>query len=294
MSTAIDCVINTQDQLGETPLWCPRSQRLWWIDIEKPRLQSVDPATGAHQMFAFDSTFCGSVALHAAGGFLLALDNTLVHFDPATGARLPLVQVEPADAGTRLNDGRCDSTGRLWIGTMDAAIVQPLGSLYRVQPDGAVAHQFNDVIVTNSIAIAPDGRTLYMSDTRRYVLWAFDLDLAAGVISNRRPFVDYAALGGRPDGACVDAEGCLWNAVFDGRRVARYTPAGKLDRVIELPVQHPTCVCFGGPGLDTLFITTARKMIAPEQLEREALSGAVLACNVGVKGLPEAMFGQAG
>ena len=108
MTEQIDCVVNTGDQLGETPLWCPRSRKLWWIDIERPRLQSFDPSTGRQETFPFPSTFLGSLALHEAGGFLLALDNTLTRFDPQTGRLTPVVEVEPVSAGTRLNDGRCD------------------------------------------------------------------------------------------------------------------------------------------------------------------------------------------
>ena len=176
---------------------------------------------------------------------------------------------------------------------MDAAIRRPLGSFYRVDPDGTCTRQFGDIIVTNSVTTSPDGTTLYMSDTRRFILWAFDLDVDDGVLSNRRVFVDYTGQTGRPDGACVDADGCLWNAAFAGRQVIRYTPAGRVDRVIDLPVTNPTCVCFGGDDLSTLYITTATKMIPPDVLAREPLSGALLACRVGVQGLAEHMFGRA-
>ena len=293
MPSSVECVVNARDQLGETPLWCPRSRRVWWIDIERPKLQSVDPASGRHEVFSFDSTFLGSLALHAAGGFLVALDNTLHRFDPTTGQKERIAQVEPTSAGTRLNDGRCDSNGRFWVGTMDAAIERPLGSFYRVDAPGETTRLFGDIIVTNSVAISPDSRTLYMSDTRRFVLWAFDLDVGDGVLSNRRVFADYTTTSGRPDGACVDSEGCLWNAVFAGRRVMRYTPVGSIDRVIELPVTNPTCICFGDADLSTLYISTATKMIEPGVLAQETLAGALLACRVGVKGLPEAMFGRA-
>lgn len=292
ISERVRCVVNTRDQLGETPLWCPRTQRIWWIDIERPRLQSFDECTGEHQVFEFaQATFLGSLALHRRGGFVVALDNTLHRFDPATRALERIAEVEPFGRGTRLNDGRCDARGRLWIGTMDAAIEKPLGSFYRVDADGQVHWQFDDIIVTNSVATSPDGRTLYMSDTRRFKLWAFDLDLAHGTLANRRVFVDYADSQGRPDGACVDSEGFVWNAVFAGHRVVRYAPSGEIDRVIELPVTHPTCVCFGGPELKTLYISTATKMIAPEVLARETLAGALLAVDVDVPGLPEPMFG---
>ncbi|MEJ8846681.1 SMP-30/gluconolactonase/LRE family protein [Variovorax rhizosphaerae] len=289
---AVRVVVQARDQLGETPLWCPRSEKIWWIDIERPRLQSFDEHTGQHEVHRFDSTFLGSLALHRRGGFVVALDNSLHRFDPANASLEHIVDVEPAGKGTRLNDGRCDRRGRLWIGTMDAAIQQPLGSFYRVSPSGSVQWLFDDIIVTNSVATSPDDRTLYMSDTRRFKIWAFDLDPDEGVLTNRRVFADYSNDKGRPDGAVVDSDGCLWNAVFAGHRVIRYTPAGKVDRVIELPVTHPTCVCFGGPELRTLYITTATKMITPAVLANEPLAGALLAVEVGVQGLPEPMFGS--
>ncbi|CAA2101977.1 SMP-30/gluconolactonase/LRE family protein [Variovorax paradoxus] len=295
MTHGVRCLVNPRDQLGETPIWCPRSERVWWIDIERPRLQSFDERTGEHQVFEFaQSTFLGSLALHRRGGFVLALDNTLHRFDPASRTLERIAEVEPTAKGTRLNDGRCDRQGRLWIGTMDAAIEKPLGSFYRVEADGTPHWLFDDIIVTNSVCVSPDGRTLYMSDTRRFKLFAFDLDPASGALSNRRVFVDYAQQRGRPDGACVDSEGYVWNAVFAGHRVVRYAPSGAIDRVIELPVTHPTCVCLGGPELKTLYITTATKMIEPEVLARETLAGALLAVEVDVPGLPEAMFGTAG
>lgn len=291
MSHEVRCVVQARDQLGETPLWCSRTQKIWWIDIERPKLQSFDERTGVHEVFPFDSTYLGSLALHRRGGFVVALDNTLHRFQPATGALDPIVEVEPVALGTRLNDGRCDRNGRLWIGTMDAAIEKPLGSFYRVDPDGSRHWLFDDIIVTNSVAVSPDGRTLYMSDTRRFKLWAFDLDPDEGRLSNRRVFVDYTAERGRPDGACVDSEGFVWNAVFAGHRVVRYSPDGRVDRVIELPVTHPTCVCFGGPDLRTLYITTATKMLEPQVLANEHLAGALLAVQLDVAGLPEAEFG---
>lgn len=294
MTGDVRCLVSARDQLGETPIWCPRTQRIWWIDIERPKLQSFDERICEHQVFEFpQSTYLGSLALHRQGGFVLALDNTLHRFDPATRALQRIAEIEPIDKGTRLNDGRCDSRGRLWIGTMDAAIEKPLGSFYRVEPDGTAHWLFDDIIVTNSVCASPDGRTLYMSDTRRFKLFAFDVDVHSGALSNKRVFVDYADQCGRPDGACVDSQGFVWNAVFAGHRVVRYAPSGAVDRVIELPVTHPTCVCLGGPDLKTLYISTATKMIPPEVLASEPMAGALLAVEVDVPGLPEAMFGTA-
>jgi sugar lactone lactonase YvrE len=286
----VTCVVNEADQLGETPLWCERTQKLWWLDIERPRLQSFDPSSGRHDVFTFDSTYAGSLAICASGGFLVALDNDLFRFDPDTRALEKFVTVEPKNPATRLNDGRCDRQGRFWVGTMDNGLSQPRGSLYRVDPSGVVTRADQGFIVSNSLTTSPDGRTLYFSDTRKFVMWAFDLDVDSGNISNRRVFFDHSADGSRPDGACVDADGCVWNAIFAGSRIVRYSPAGKIDRTIALPVTNPTCLCFGGADYSTLYVTSATKMIGPEMLAEETLAGAVLALDVGVRGLPEAAF----
>jgi sugar lactone lactonase YvrE len=287
---AIKSAINTSDQLGETPLWCDRTQKLWWLDIERPKLQSLDPLTDAYQAFPFDCVFAGSLALCATGGLLIALDNNLHRFTPETGELKLFAEVEPATPKTRLNDGRTDRQGRFWVGTVDNNFKEPLGSLYRIDPSGKVTRFMEGIICSNTLAFSPDGRTMYFSDTRGYVTWAFDLDIKNGDVSNRRIFADYRADNSRPDGACVDAEGFLWNAIFGGHRIIRYAPDGRIDRVIELPVSNPTCLCFGGRDFATLYVTTATKMIAPDVLAKETHAGAVLALDVGIRGIAESRF----
>ncbi|MGE0723227.1 MAG: SMP-30/gluconolactonase/LRE family protein [Alphaproteobacteria bacterium] len=287
--TAVRCVHPGADLLGETPVWCPRTRAIWWIDIERPTLQRFDPATGRHEAHPIRARFLGSLALRRAGGFLLALDRALFTYDPERQALAPFCTVEPDDRDTRLNDGRCDGAGRFWVGTMDNGLAAPTGSFYRVDPDGTAHRAFGDVIVTNSVAVSPDQRTLYMSDTRRFVIWAFDL-AADGTLSGRRVFADHTATGDRPDGACCDAEGYLWNAIFAGGRIVRHAPDGRIERSVPLPVTNPTCVGFGGDRLETLYVTTARKFLTPAQLAAEPLAGALLAFEPGVRGLPEPMF----
>lgn len=284
------CVVDAKNELGETPLWCERSQTLWWIDIEQPRLQSFVPANGRRTEHAFDARFLGSVALREQGGFLIALDLALHLFDPVTGALEPFARVEYPSTGNRLNDGRCDRQGRFWVGAMDIDLVNPKGGLYRVDADRTVSRHFSGIKLPNSIAVSPDQKTLYCSDTRSYVLWAFDFEAVAGVVSNPRVLHDFTAARDRPDGLCVDAEGHLWLAIFAGSRLLRLRPDGTIDRVVELPVTNPTCACLGGADLRTLYISTARKYLTPEQRDAEPWAGALLAMEVDVPGLPEARF----
>ena len=174
---------------------------------------------------------------------------------------------------------------------MDNGLSQPNGALYRVDTDGVATRVETGVVVSNGIAFSPDGRTLYFTDTRRYTSFAYDLDLDDGVITNRRIFADYSASGDRPDGACVDADGCLWAAFFAGGRIVRYRPDGRIDRSIPMPVTNPTCLAFGGRDLKTLYVTTARKFLTPEQLAEEPLAGGLFAIEGVGQGLPEHRFG---
>jgi sugar lactone lactonase YvrE len=286
----IDRVAETGDRLGETPLWCDRTERLWWIDIENPRLHSHDPATGACETVALPGTYAGTQALTKAGDRLLAEDLTLYALDADTGYRCDLLSPEHG-LDNRLNDGRVDARGRFWVGTMDNGLSRPNGSLYRIDADGTATRMESGVIVSNGIAFSPDGKTLYFTDTRRYTSYAYDLDLDDGVITNRRVFADYSATGDRPDGACVDVDGCLWAAFFGGSRIVRYRPDGQIDRTIALPVTNPTCLAFGGRDLKTLYVTTARKFLSGEQLAAEPLAGALLAIEGAGQGLPEHRFG---
>ena len=287
---SIEPVVHAGDRLGETPLWCDRTRKLWWIDIERPKLQSFDPSTGGHESENLAGVYVGTQALTRTGQRLLAEDLTLYLRNQETGERTDLVTLE-AGLDNRANDGRVDARGRFWVGTMDNGLSRPNGALYRVDPDGTATRMDEGFIVSNGIAFSPDGRTLYFTDTRRYTSYAYDLDLDDGVVTNRRVFADYASTGDRPDGACVDVDGCLWAAFFAGSRIVRYRPDGRVDRTVALPVTNPTCLCFGGTDLRTLYVTTARKFLSDAQLAAEPLAGALLAIDGLGQGLPEHRFG---
>ena len=291
----VRCAFPSQDLLGETPLWCVETQSLLWLDIDNGRLQRWHPTSGRQDVFTFGAGYAGTLALtRDPGCVLLGLDLALHLFHLGTGEQNLLCQVEPPERDNRLNDGRCDAKGRLWVGTMDNQLHRPNGSFYRIDPTGAVERQFDGVIVSNTVALSPTQDTLYFSDTRRFTTWQFSFDLGRGALSDRKTFTDHSVARVRPDGACVDAEGFIWVAHFGSGRVVRHAPSGAVDRVIELPVTNPTCVCLGGPHLKTLFITSARKFLSRPQLQKEPLAGSVLAVNVDVPGLPEHRFGYTG
>lgn len=277
-------------QLSESPLWCSRTKRLWWVDGVKCKLHAYDLASLRHDTYELPGKNAGCCMLRASGGLVVAIDQTLHAFDPVTQAVVPLTTPESNRPGNRLNDGKADRRGRIWIGTMNAAVFEPDGSLYRVDPDLSATHQFDDVIIPNSIAFSPDDRIFYFSDTRRTTIWAFDFDIHAGLIANRRIFSDTSSHPGRPDGSTVDAEGFLWNAEIMGGRLVRYAPDGRIDRIVPVPVERPTCCAFGGPALDILFVTSMSVGLTADRLATQPLAGGLFALDVGVRGLPEPAF----
>ncbi len=283
----VEVVVRGQDSLGECPLWCEREQALWWVDSRAPALRRWDARSGNVTVVTLPSVI-GSFAFRERGGLLVALQSGLHFLDPASGAMEVVAKPEASLPENRFNDGRCDRAGRFWAGTMSDAKREPTGSMYRLSTNLDCTRMRGDMVVPNSIAWSPDNRTMYFADTHRTVIRAWDFDFASGAVSNERVFRDTQP--GRPDGSCVDAEGCLWNAEYGGWRLVRYTPDGKIDRVVALPVANATCCCFGGAGLDTLYITTATQRLTPEDLARQPLAGSVLAVRPGVLGLPEARF----
>ncbi|WP_425049850.1 SMP-30/gluconolactonase/LRE family protein [Psychromarinibacter sp. S121] len=291
LKPTVECVQRVAAQLGETPLWDARRARLTWIDIERPTFWTLDPSTGGTTALKQPGTYLGSQALTRSGGHLIARDLDLLVLDPEAGIAAPFATTpDETMPATRLNDGRVDAQGRLWIGTMDNGLKDGLGALYRVDPDGTMTRMLDDVIVSNGIAFAPDGRSMFFTDTRRHITYRLSLDETGAEITGREVFADYSATGDRPDGACIDVDGCLWHAFFAGGKVVRYAPDGRIDREIALPATNPTCLCFGGPDLKTLFVTTAFKFLSPEQLDAEPLAGSVFAIEGAGQGVPENLF----
>jgi len=285
--TAVELIARSADQLGECPLWDEREGRLYWVDSRAPAIKRVTIDSGALEVIPLPETV-GSIAFRAQGGMLAATRSGIHFFDPATGAFDLAACPEPQLPDNRFNDGRCDRQGRFWAGTMSDVRRDPVGTLYRLDANLACTPLRNAIIIPNSLAWSPDGRTMYFADTNRHTIWAWDYDPATGAATRERVFADTGA--GRPDGSCVDADGCLWNAEYGAARIVRYTPGGKVDRTIGLPVDNPTCCCFGGPGLDELYITSARQRLSAEDLARQPLAGSVFALRPGVRGLPEARF----
>jgi sugar lactone lactonase YvrE len=284
--------------LGESPLWHPREQVLYYCDIPGRRLNRYDPATGDLSHWSFD-TEVASCAPMLDGGLLLAARDGLWRFDPATGARTELAAPPYDTRSERFNDGKCDPQGRFWVGTIYEPRDPALAALYCFQR-GGLTKRADGITVSNGLAWSPDGRTMYWSDTKAHAIYAFDFEPAGGTLSRRRLFCQFPLkpagstpddYGGRPDGAAVDADGNYWVAMFEGQRILCLSPAGVVLREVRLPVRCPTMPCFGGADLKTLYITTAREKRPHDELAAQPLAGCVLSMRVDAPGLPAHLFG---
>lgn len=283
---ALDC----RNQHGEGILWNPSDQRVWWTDIEGRALWSYDPVTGDHCKLDQKDRVC-CFAPRAGGGQIVAYADRVSLIDPATGEETLVCEFESANPETRLNDGRTDRAGRFIVGGMNEVSAAANSSVISIAPDLSVRTLIDGVACANSTCFSPDGTTMFFADTPDREIVAFDYDPQTGLVSNRRPHASFATQPGLPDGSCVDANGCVWNAEWEGRRVVRVSPDGEIDMIVDVPVWKPTCCAFGGPDMDTLFITTSRLMSDEAVLRKEPESGGLFAVKPGVRGVADAPFG---
>lgn len=283
-----ELVLDCRNQHGEGILWNAGDQRVWWTDIHGKMLWSYDPASGASEPHSVPGSI-GCFAPRRDGTFVAAFTDGFALYDPHTGRRDDIAAFEPELPQTRLNDGRTDRQGRFIAGGMDDEDSLPISSVWRLDRDLRLTRLFGSVRCANSTCFSPDGRTMYFADSPEREIVAFGYDPVTGALGARRRVVRIEG-SGVPDGSCVDAEGFIWNAVWEGYRVERFATDGRLDMTIDVPVEKPTCVAFGGADLDTLFITTSRLGQSADKLEREPESGGLYAVKPGVRGLVDAPF----
>ncbi|MER5253906.1 SMP-30/gluconolactonase/LRE family protein [Streptomyces sp. NPDC002855] len=280
----MDMAVHAQAALGEGPTWDFAAQRLIWVDILSSRVHTYDPSTGHSSVMATEQ-HVGAAKPRAGGGLVVNLRDGVGLYDSvADGGAFRWLHREVVP-GRRGNDAAVAPDGALWAGTMRYDEGTGGGNLIRLTGDGAATELLGEVSVSNGLGWSPDGRSLYYIDTPTRRIDVLDLrdDHLPG---SRRPLVTIEEEAGYPDGLTVDAEGCVWVALWDGAAVRRYTPSGVLDRVIELPVRRPTACAFGGPGLRDLYITSARTGLgAPHPL-----SGSVLVVPDAGQGVAQAAF----
>lgn len=273
------------DDLGECPVWSAAEGALYWVDIRRPAIRRFVPATGAVETWAAPA-MVGAIGLLGGGRLVAALGDGVALFDASTGGFETLCRLPGMPAGHRFNDGRCDPAGRFWVSTMHNETRGPEGTLFRLDASGLVP-VLTGLRIPNSLCWSPDGATMYFADSLDHAIRAYPYDPATGEPGPPRPFAEVAAPA-IPDGSTVDAEGRVWTAEFDGGRVVCRDPAGRTVRAIATPVPRPTSCAFGGEDLDVLYVTTASQFMTEAERAAMPLAGALLAYDVGVRGLPEA------
>jgi len=290
MHQAMLPVGDARTDLGESPLWCPRERALWWIDITQPRLLKWESTTGATREWKLTKP-PACLALLEAEGVLVVFRNAVAVLEPGHGMQPRWLQVDALPLQEdRFNDGRLDSAGRLWVGSMDRKLAQPVGKLRCLAPDLALTDRDAGFLLSNGIAFSPDDRWLYFAETGSARIYRYAFDLATGSLGDRTVLVQCAPGAGGPDGLTVDAEGALWVAMFDRGCLHRYSADGQLLRSIELPVRRPTSCALGGEDGRTLLVTTAMHGLSALELGQQPQAGQLLTLRVDVPGRAEARF----
>jgi sugar lactone lactonase YvrE len=289
--TPFSLVLDLRAELGECPLWSTAENVLYFVDIKNATIHRFDPASGALSSVVLPEEV-GCIGLAKAGGFVAGLRSGIWLVNP-DGQLVRKLADNPEDQATsRFNDGMVDPAGRFIAGTVDETRSNGTASLYRYGKSG-LATLMCGLLTSNGTAFSPDGRTLYHSDTLRYVAYAHAYDPATGLISDTREFIRFAPTDtdrSRPDGAAVDVEGCYWTALFEGGRVQRYAPDGTLLAEYATPALCPTMVAFGGADRKTLYVTSARVGRPEAELAQYPLSGGLFAMPVDVAGLAKPLF----
>jgi L-arabinonolactonase len=289
MATKAERIGTQRNILGEGPLWDVAEQALYWVDGEGRQILRCDPATQVIKSWSMPTTI-GSMALRARGGAVVALKSGIHLFDFESGRLTPVADPEANDSRTRFNDGKVDPRGRFICGTIDLELTQPLGSLYRLDPDLTCTKLDSGFAISNGPCWSPDGARLYFSDSRRATIFCYEYDLDTGSISNRRVFADTRPLGGMPDGCTVSADGRLWSALIGTGKVACFNPDGSVNQLVDVPPRLVTSVMFGGPDLDVLYVTSIGGFPA-EGIEPGEADGWLWAIyGLGVRGRPEPRF----
>jgi sugar lactone lactonase YvrE len=295
-------ILRVGNTLGECVLWHSQHNTLWWTDIQASRLHCYDWTTGALQTLEAPERIASFGFVAASDSLITAFASGIALYDPQQRSSTEpapssihwLARPTSSDPGVRFNDGRVDRRGRFWTGTM-VEDNQPgaRGCLYSFQGSSEGARDprchIRGIRISNGLCFSPDGGRLYFADSPTRIISAYDLIEPEGVLGTRRTLVQ-TPTGSSPDGATVDVDGCIWTALWGAGCVVRYTPDGRLDRTLPVPASQPTCVCFAGPNLEVLCVTSAREGLDDSQLHDDPHAGDVFLYRVGTQGLPESEY----
>jgi sugar lactone lactonase YvrE len=289
MNVQVRRLVETRNALGEGPLWDPVDHVIYWVDILDRTVWRAD-ANGGNARDWSVPAHIGALALRHGGGAVVALSTGFHALDFETGLCTPITDPEAGNTRTRFNDGKVDRRGRFFAGTMDYQETEGLGSLYRLDPDMTCTKLDQDIVVFNAPCWSPDDRTFYFADSAKGVIYANDYDIETGTISNRRVFPTADDAPGVPDGCTVDGEGHLWNARWGAGCVVRFSPDGRVDRIIEIPARKTTSCTFGGLDLDLLYVTSMKDPDNPKDPNDPDAGSIYVLSGLGVRGLPEPRF----
>jgi len=275
--------------LGESPVWSERDQCLYFVDIASHRVQAYKPETREHRSWQFDA-FTGSIAECRSGGLIVGLADRVVWFDPnrGTGSMRTIAVLEQDRPQNRLNDGKVDPWGRFWVGSLQTDEAANTGRLWCVEPDGTAILHRDGIGISNAIAFDRERNRMYFGDSSTKTIEQSTMD-SAHLPTTWTPFAKTEA--GVPDGSCTDAQGYLWNAQWAGWRIVRYSPEGKVDRVIAIPTSRPSSCAFGGPDFKTLFVTSAEYKMSPQEKQQDPEAGSLYCIEFeDAQGLPSDCF----
>lgn len=277
-------VLAVRARLGEGPIWNRARQILHWVDIYNRRVHTFEPDSGKDTYIEVD-TVVGGLFLEDQSHLVLAQEHGLTRLDLPSGTTTPIITIEADKPDNRLNDVRADSRGRRWIGTMNNH-GQPHASLYRCDPDNSLHRMETNLSISNGLGWSPDETTFYLTDTPQQTIYAYDFDMDSGTIRDRRPLVELRGESFYPDGLTIDAEGCIWSAMWNGWCVIRFDPEGQEMVRVSLPVPLVTSCTFGGKHLTDLYITTASAGLSQAELKTSFEAGDLFCLHTDIKGQP--------
>jgi len=282
--------LSIQNELGETPIWVPEEKLLYWVDIGSHMIFRIDVKTNEYESFKPDMPVRG-LCRKSSGDWLVVTDAGLAFWDPSSNTCEFIIDPYENQPDLQFNDAAIDRQGRLVVGSYNSnQLDAPDGSLYRLDTDRTLHRLDKNMVLSNGIALSPDGKTLYVSEMFAHKITAYDYKIETGTAGNRRVFVAIPEDVGKPDGLTVDSQGFIWAAHWGGWRVTRYDPAGKLEREIRVPAELVTCIGFGGQNLDQLYITTAWYNLSDQQRKDQPLAGDLFRIQTDITGIVEPAF----
>lgn len=286
--TDVQVYIQSKAELGESPVWDAKKDRLLWVDISLKRLHLYDYDKKIEKQYQFDDEV-GNVFLDEDEDILLALGDQIIKYNLKTSKLTDYFSLE--NKAVRFNDGKCDSDGRVYIGTTSNTGEMGTCHLYCIENEKVYSEKESNISISNGLGWSPDNSKMYYIDSPTRQIWSYDYDLSTGTMDNKRVIINFSEEDGVPDGMTVDSNGCLWVAHWGGAKVSVWNPSTyECKKEIPIPAPHVTSCTFGGANMNELFITTARVDLTKEELENYPLSGSVFRYKASVTGLPTNRF----